>query len=76
MFRSPSVHPSQCVPVAFFCGHFPDQLFLLAVLQRRSGFAFLVGVGEDAVQCHLREHYHASSLYRFLLSSEMPFSYL
>jgi hypothetical protein len=44
---------------------FPDYTFLLAILQCRSGFAVLVGVGEDAIQCYFREHYHVINLYRF-----------
>ena len=36
---------------------YPDYLFLSLILQRRSGFTILVGVGEDAVQCYFREHF-------------------
>jgi hypothetical protein len=35
----------------------PFSFFPLSILQRRSGFTVLVGVGEDTVQCYIREHF-------------------
>ena len=53
--------PSNAFLVGLF---FPDYLFPLSILQRRSGFAILIGVGKDTVQCYFREHFfHVISLY-------------
>ena len=47
-------------------GPVPDYVFFfLAIIQRHSGCAFLVGVGEVAVQCDFREYLACFSLYRF-----------
>jgi len=44
---------------------FPDHLFIpLSILQRCSGFAVLVGVGQDTVQCYFCELFHVISSYR------------
>ena len=49
--------PFKHVPVALVDFFFSDYIFPLSILQRRSDFAVLVGVGEDTVQCYFREQF-------------------
>ena len=53
------------------CRAFPDYAFSFGViLQRHSGFAFCIGVGEDALQCDFRAYCHTFACIASHLSSK------